>query len=111
MNPMNQFICDTCEQPDPQWLYHTTHFRPRPDSKYVIGGWAACDTCRALFDARDAEGFSRPATAVLAEPGEEDFVYDRSLKLYRALLDHIEGAAEPFTAQESAAIAAQDTRV
>jgi hypothetical protein len=108
-----EFKCDSCETPNPKWLYRTKQFRAPlvENSKYIIAGWAACDECRALIDARDLEGISQRASLALAdpaEPGDYDCYYRGSLKIYRSLFDHIIGPAEPFTAEDSAAIAAED---
>jgi hypothetical protein len=66
----------------------------------VIADWTACDECHALIEARDLEGISRRAAAGRTDPNERgdcDRQYRLSLKLYRALLSHIQGHAEPFT--------------
>jgi hypothetical protein len=110
---MPEFVCDCCNQPNPKWLYHTEHFRSPlvPNSKYVIAGWAACDECHALIEARDLEGISRRASVGQTdsyERGNYDRRYRLSLKLYRALFSHIQGHSEPFTEAKSAAIAAED---
>jgi hypothetical protein len=116
MNQIDQFICDSCNKPNPGWLYRTKQFRSPlvPHSQYVIAGWAACDECRALIDACNLEGLSLRASASQADPeqpGDFEYQYRISLKLYPALFANIIGKAERFTAAESAAIAAQDTRV
>ena len=100
---MPEFVCDCCNQPNPNWLYRFKHFRSPllPNSKYVIADWAACDECHALIEVRDVEGISRRASAGGQSHPDEHGDYDRryrlSLKLYGALFSHIQGQAEPFT--------------
>jgi hypothetical protein len=105
---VSMLICDICSAPDPPWRYPAEDFIASETEglsgilvQESIGGWAACDECRAIIDREDWHGLAvRAADTLLAQCAifDRDWLIDEMIQLHQRFAASRRGPAERIDA-------------
>lgn len=99
---MSDSVCDFCAAPEPTWMFPARDFDTgfdTPDDSYIsMGGWAACDDCKAAAEEGLGTLLTRATDHYLARHPEapRPFV-ERHLRFaYIQFYEHVVGRAVPI---------------
>ncbi len=80
------FCCDFCSSRDISWDYPARDFSmPTGDVEWGSrGGWAACNECHLLIEAKDREGLARRSAVTFVQRAQRDPTVSRAVKRMKA---------------------------
>ena len=91
--------CDFCSEPNPKWMYRAGNYVSEiVDIAESLGGWAACDVCKALIEKNErvelAERGTRSFVSLHPEvTGIQEDIFYTMLQIHEEFFEHRVGEA------------------